>query len=86
MLSNELRQYILTRSKKLRLEIKKTKDWSDEQPTTPRFWGLKYKRWMWTDEDKIGRIAVIPKPGVLSTKNSYWSSATRHSTSKIWFH
>jgi len=68
LLSNELRQYILTRSKKLRLEIKKTKDWSDEQPTIPRFWSLKYKRWIWTDEEKIGRIAVIPKPGVLSIK------------------
>jgi DNA helicase HerA-like ATPase len=68
LLSNELRQYILTRSKKLRLEIKKTKDWDDEQPTIPRFWSLKYKRWIWTDEEKIGRIAVIPKPGVLSIK------------------
>nr|WP_234090465.1 type IV secretion system DNA-binding domain-containing protein [Sulfolobus islandicus] len=68
LLSNELRQYILTRSKKLRLEIKKTKDWDDEQPTIPRFWSLKYKRWIWTDEEKIGRIAVIPRPGVLSIK------------------
>jgi len=39
-------------SKKLRLEIKKTKDWSGERPTIPMFWSLKYKRWMWTDEER----------------------------------
>ncbi len=64
-LTKELQQFILTRSRKLRLEIRKTKGWEDETPRIPRFWGLKIKRWIWIDEEKIGKAAVIPNPAII---------------------
>ncbi|BDB97456.1 helicase HerA domain-containing protein [Saccharolobus caldissimus] len=66
-LTDELKKYILTRSGKLRLEITKTSKWEDETPRVPRFWNLKYKRWVWVDEDKLNKIAIIPDPSILPT-------------------
>ncbi|BBG24113.1 type IV secretion system DNA-binding domain-containing protein [Sulfuracidifex tepidarius] len=64
-LAKELQQFILTKSRKLRLEIRKTKGWEDNIPRVPRFHSLKLKRWLWIDEDKISKVAVIPNPSVI---------------------
>jgi len=64
-LTKELQQFILTRSRKLRLEIRKTKGWEDNIPRVPRFHSLKIKRWLWVDEEKINKVAVIPNPSII---------------------
>jgi DNA helicase HerA-like ATPase/DNA-binding Lrp family transcriptional regulator len=67
-LTKELQQYILTNSRKLKLEIKKTDKWEDRLPRVTRFHVLKLKRWLWIDEDKISKVAVIPNPSVIKVK------------------
>jgi DNA helicase HerA-like ATPase/DNA-binding Lrp family transcriptional regulator len=67
-LAKQLQQFILTKSRKLRLEIRKTKGWEDYIPRIPRFYSLKLKRWLWVDEEKINKVAVIPNPSVLKVK------------------
>ena len=67
-LSKELQQFILTRSRKLKLEIRKTKGWEDNIPRVPRFHSLKIKRWLWIDEEKISKVAVIPNPSIIKVK------------------
>jgi len=67
-LAGELRQYILTNSRKLKLEIKKTDKWEDRLPRVTRFHVLKLKRWLWIDEDKISKVAVVPNPSVIKVK------------------
>nr|WP_012548812.1 DUF87 domain-containing protein [Acidianus hospitalis]ACI15704.1 putative VirD/TraG-like protein [Acidianus hospitalis W1] len=69
-LSKELQQFILTRSRKLKLEIRKTKGWEDNIPRVPRFYSLKLKRWIWVDEGKISKVAVIPNPSVIPVQFS----------------
>jgi DNA helicase HerA-like ATPase len=67
-LTKQLKQFILTRSGKLHLEIRKTKGWEDNIPRIPRFHMLKLKRWIWIDEEKINKVAVIPNPSILKIK------------------
>nr|WP_020936629.1 type IV secretion system DNA-binding domain-containing protein [Saccharolobus solfataricus]CDF66431.1 archaeal TraG-like conjugative protein [Saccharolobus solfataricus P2] len=69
-LAKELQQFILTKSRKLKLEIRKTKGWEDEVPRIPRFHGLKLKRWLWIDEEKVSKVAVIPNPSVIPVQFS----------------
>jgi len=69
-LSKELQQFILTRSRKPKLEIRKTKGWEDNIPRVPRFHSLKLKRWIWVDEGKISKVAVIPNPSVIPVQFS----------------
>ncbi|WP_244263111.1 helicase HerA domain-containing protein [Saccharolobus islandicus] len=64
-LIKDLQNFVLTRSRKLKMQIRKTKGWEDRQPRIPRFHGLKIKRWLWVDEEKINKVAVIPNPSII---------------------
>ena len=64
-LFKELHKFILTRSGRMTLKVYKTKNWRDVTPRVPVLHIFKYKRWLWTDEDKVGKIAVIPNPSMI---------------------
>ena len=67
-LMKDLQNFVLTRSRKLKVQIRKTKGWEDNIPRLPRFHMLKLKRWIWIDEEKINKVAVIPNPSILKIK------------------
>ncbi|WP_287913056.1 ATP-binding protein, partial [Thermofilum sp.] len=67
-LAKELRQYILTKSGRLKLEIQKTKKWKDKVPRVPASYDLKYKKWIWIDEEKVKLVAVVPNPSIHKVK------------------
>ena len=67
-LTKDLQNFVLTRSRKLKVQIRKTKGWEDNIPRIPRFHMLKLKRWIWIDEEKINKVAVIPNPSILKIK------------------
>jgi len=64
-LAKELQQYILTRSGKLKVEIYKTKKWRDVIPRVPASYAIKIKKWIWIDEERVGKVAVVPNPSVI---------------------
>jgi DNA helicase HerA-like ATPase len=64
-LAKELEQYILTRSGRLKVEIYKTKKWKDVVPRVPASYAIKIKKWIWIDEDRVGKVAVVPNPSVI---------------------